>query len=77
MRSCGMQFFGGGTSQILRSSTGDLLRKLGAPAVVRTGPSPRLARSRPPVKAEDSLAVLASVKLLERGVGGENRLELL
>ena len=37
-----LQFFGGGTSQILRSSTGDLLRKLGAPAI-----PPSYERARP------------------------------
>jgi ankyrin repeat protein len=37
-----MQFFGGGTYQTLRSSTGDLLRKLGAPAI-----QPSYERARP------------------------------
>jgi ankyrin repeat protein len=37
-----LQFFGGGTYQILQSSTGDLLRKLGAPAI-----KPSYERSRP------------------------------
>jgi len=37
-----LQFFGGGTYQILQSSTGDLLRKLGAPAI-----RPGYDRSRP------------------------------
>ena len=37
-----LQFFGGGTYQILRSSTGDLLRKLGAPAI-----RPSYERARP------------------------------
>ena len=37
-----LQFFGGGTYQVLRSSTGDLLRKLGAPSV-----QPSYDRSRP------------------------------
>jgi ankyrin len=37
-----LQFFGGGTYQILQSSTGDLLRKLGAPAI-----RPAYDRSRP------------------------------
>ena len=37
-----LQFFGGGTYQILQSSTGDLLRKLGAPAI-----KPAYDRSRP------------------------------
>lgn len=37
-----LQFFGGGTYQILKSSTGDLLRKLGAPAI-----PPGYDRARP------------------------------
>jgi ankyrin repeat protein len=37
-----LQFFGGGTYQVLQSSTGDLLRKLGAPAI-----RPAYDRSRP------------------------------
>ena len=37
-----LQFFGGGTYQILQSSTGDLLRKLGAPEI-----RPAYERSRP------------------------------
>jgi ankyrin len=37
-----LQFFGGGTYQILPSSTGDLLRKLGAPAI-----RPAYDRARP------------------------------
>jgi ankyrin repeat protein len=37
-----LQFFGGGTYQVLQSSTGDLLRKLGAPAI-----KPAYDRARP------------------------------
>jgi len=37
-----LQFYGGGTYQILQSSTGDLLRKLGAPAI-----RPAYDRARP------------------------------